>query len=307
MKPKQPTTTKQKPLKDAVFARIEREKVCPHSRLFFQSRECFVWFFWFLSVVIGALAIAVSLFVVLHHQYALYEATHDNFFTFMVDVLPYLWIIVFAVMAYVAVYNLRHTKHGYRHPVWMIMASSIVLSFAGGSALQFFGLGYQIDRVLGNHMAMYMSQEKYEQALWQAPYEGRLLGSQTYDTLEPAAVIVFTDRDGLVWRVDVSELHEADRALLADQPTVKLVGKTVSKEKRLFHACGTFPWTLDGQMTAAEMQAAREAFMHRFDTHVQNARKEQQLQAVQQSPIAMASLQPPSPCANTKPDYHQSE
>src|SRR6056297_1803607 len=124
-------------LKNALFEKIETDNVRPHSRMFFKGRECVIWLLWLISVLVGALAVAISVFVVTHRQYALYEATHDNFLTFMVEVLPYVWIIVFGAMALFAVYNLRHTKRGYRYPVSYILASSVVLSFAIGSALHF--------------------------------------------------------------------------------------------------------------------------------------------------------------------------
>jgi hypothetical protein len=140
--------------RESVMNRIVGEHISPHSKLFFQSREFAVWSLWVTSIVIGALAVAVTSFVLTHHEYALYEATHDNFLTFFIGALPYLWIITFGIMAFVAVYNLRHTKHGYRYPVWQIFLSSFVLSIAGGSVLQVFGMGYSVDHMLGRQMPM---------------------------------------------------------------------------------------------------------------------------------------------------------
>ncbi|MCA9362243.1 hypothetical protein KC906_02620 [Candidatus Kaiserbacteria bacterium] len=285
-----------KRLKEVVFDRIEHEKVCPHSRWFFHSRECIVWFFWFLSVLVGALAVAVSLFVVVHGQYALYEATHDNFITFLVDALPYLWISIFGLMVFVAVYNLRHTKHGYRHPLWMIMASSIVLSFAGGSALQFFGFGYTIDDILGERMALYVSQKKFEQQLWQDPDDGRLLGRQVYSTLAPTSTVVFEDFGGRRWSLNVSELHPRDRELLATQQTVRLLGKVTAPKLALFHACVVHPWMIDAKVTAKDMSLEREVFIERVYDH---ASKEARLLIPDVSPVfASSSLSHESVCAS---------
>jgi hypothetical protein len=91
-----------------------------------------VWFLWFFSVLFGALAVAVTLYVLMNHQYALYEATHNNLFTFIIEVLPFLWLFIFGLMTLVAIYNLRHTSRGYRYPVSVILASSLLLSLAGG-------------------------------------------------------------------------------------------------------------------------------------------------------------------------------
>ena len=246
--------------KSGVMSRIECGEVCPRSRRFFQTRECAVWFLWAVSVVVGALAVAVTFFVFTHRQYALYEATHDTFFTFMVDVLPLLWIFVFGVMVLVAVYNLRHTKRGYKYPLWQIFGSSMVLSLAGGAALHLLGLGYTTDHMLGQKMDMYNSQDKIEQKMWQDPEEGRLLGRFDGPLPAPSTLVVFNDIKGQEWQVNIDELSADERELIERNETVRLLGKISDKDMMTFHSCGAFPWTFDKHMSREDMHAARVAF-----------------------------------------------
>lgn len=246
--------------KSGVMSRIECGEVCPRSRRFFQTRECAVWFLWAVSVVVGALAVAVTFFVFTHRQYALYEATHDTFFTFMVDVLPLLWIFVFGVMVLVAVYNLRHTKRGYKYPLWQIFGSSMVLSLAGGAALHLLGLGYTTDHMLGQKMGMYNSQDKIEQKMWQDPEEGRLLGRFDGPLPAPSTLVVFNDIKGQEWQVNIDELSSDERALIEGNETVRLLGKISDQDMMIFHSCGAFPWMLDKDMSREDMHAARVAF-----------------------------------------------
>jgi hypothetical protein len=206
-----------------------------------------------------------------HHQYAFYEATHDNFLTFVVETLPYLWLIVFVAMSLFAIYNLRHTMHGYRYPVWVILASSVVLSFAGGSAMQLLGFGYTVDRVLGENMNMYMSQQKQERKLWQAPEDGRLVGRQVLSTLVPTSTIIFEDIQGVRWTLSVEELTPMDLQLLASEKNIKLLGTTSDTTTRRFHACGAFPWMLDKPMKSDELSAERQAFIERVYQHKSKA------------------------------------
>jgi hypothetical protein len=185
------------PLKKLLLDRIEDEQVCPRPRLFFRSRECVVWFLWLISILFGSLAIAVTEFVVGNQQYALYEVTHGSYLYFLIDVIPYLWVIMFGVMTVVAVYNLRHTKHGYRWPIWMILASSVVLSFFGGTMLHIFGFGHELDEQIAQRAPMiYTSQHQREIGWWQAPAEGRLVGVQAYSTLRPTTTAIFKDTNG---------------------------------------------------------------------------------------------------------------
>ncbi len=250
-------------LKDTLLERIESDNVCPRSSWFYFSKECLMWSLWILSVLFGALAFAVTLFVVLRHQYALYEATHDNFLTFFIGALPYLWILIFALMAYVAVNNFRHTKKGYKYPLWMVLASSVVLSFAGGAALQLFGVGYSIDQALGKYMAVYISQEKQEYHLWQAPEDGRLVGRQVMLTVSPTTTVVFEDRAGQRWRMEVAELHPEDIRILSSEKTVRVLGKVSNETSYIFHACGVFPWMLDKPTPLSKMNEEKQAFARR--------------------------------------------
>lgn len=282
-------------LKNTLLERIEKDNVCPRSSWFYRTREILFWSLWILSIVIGALAFAVTLFVVLRRQYTLYEATHTNFFTFFVDSLPYLWIVVFGLMAYVAVHNIRHTKKGYKYPLWMILASSVVLSFAGGAAMQMFGLGYAIDHKLGDYMAMYSSQEKIENKLWQAPDRGRLIGQQVFTTVSPTTTIIFEDKDGQRWRMEIDELHAQDIALLADGRLVRVIGTRPDESLPNFHACGVFPWMLDREVTYQQMSAEKRAFIERAYNQIHQA--EERLKLLETETYASSSPKTMAVCA----------
>jgi hypothetical protein len=271
MEEQKPTETTS--CKGSVMSRIDGGEVCPRSKTFFQTRECAVWLLWAVSVVVGALAVAVTLFVLNYRQYGLYEATHDDFFTFMVEALPLLWIVVFGLMAFVGVYELRHTKRGYRYSLWQILLSSVVLSLAGGATLQFVGLGYTTDHMLGKQMSMYASQDKIERKMWQNPNDGRLLGRVTKPVEPPTVTATFEDVEGRTWQLDLSELEEEERELLLSEGQVKVIGLVSNENPELFHSCGAFPWLLDHHATRADFEATREAFemkMHRFEEQVEN-------------------------------------
>jgi hypothetical protein len=176
-------------------------------------------------------------------------------------------------MVCVAVYNLRHTKRGYRYPLWQILASSMVLSLAGGSALHLFGFGYSVDHLLGSHMPLYVSQEKIERSLWQAPHEGRLMGVQVDAVTLPSSTIVFSDVAGDSWQVDVTDLSPQERQLLESRTTVRLIGLVKDETLQLFHSCGAFPWMLDKPMSREALETARENFKIRLMEHQHHAEK----------------------------------
>jgi hypothetical protein len=219
----------------------------------------------------------------------------------MVEALPYLWIFIFSLMAYVAIYNLRHTKHGYRYPLWMILASSVVLSFATGSALQFFGLGFAVDDMLGKHMSLYLSQDKFEQRLWQEPSDGRLVGRLTNTTLAPTTTIVFEDIEGKRWTMNVTELSSPDLVALDAGKTVRVLGKTTNEEFHSFHACAAFPTVVGREVPIAERYEQRQNFVERVSRHARHG-EGARLESAARS-FASTTLPAQSVCATIAPVY----
>lgn len=262
-------------LKDSVFERIEHTE--PYSRWHFLYQESFVWLLWLMSILIGAFATAVVLFVMKYRQFALYEATHDNLFTFIVSALPYIWFAVFACMTLVAVYNMKCTKRGYRYSVPVILLSSLGFSVIGGVVLQSFGLGFAVDHMLGQRVPMYTSQEKLEKFVWQAPEEGRLIGRQVLSTVAPTSTIIFEDIEGNRWNFCVEELSERDLEILASERLVRIVGTTTDETMKRFHACGAFSWLHDKDVSMQTLMNQRQDFLEQAHRHMLRAHERLEL------------------------------
>lgn len=241
-------------LKSQILNRIESDSLCPRSRLAYNSRECAVWGLWFLTVLIGAIAVAISLFVIMQRQYSFYEATHETFLSFVFEFIPYLWFTIFSLMVLLAVYNLRHTKTGYRYPLGQIFASSIVLSLAGGALLHLAGVGFSLDKQIGLLADNYQSQEKIEMRLWQQPNEGRLVGVLVSPTNQiPSNSVLFEDIEGVRFETSIEELQEADIDLLVGGGRVRVLGQIQSTEPPHFHACAVFPWVYEHEYSVSEL------------------------------------------------------
>ena len=273
------TTAKEHSLpsvRDSVLARIEEERICPRSRWFFQGRECVVWALWLISIVLGALALAVIFYVGLYIHYAPYEATHQNWLTFIFSALPYLWLGVFMAMAYLAVTELRRTKRGYRYRTAQVLGSSVLLSLLGGLVLHASGLGYALDDALGKQVSTYTSMEKAELKRWQTPDAGRLLGKVESVSVVTAnsSPIIFTDRLQKQWALDVSELTSDEVKLLRNNELVRLLG--INEGGSNFYACAVLPWHYSGRLSHDDFVAARVRFTERMLAHKYNnqARRE---------------------------------
>ena len=268
MEPKLPNSD----LRQTILNRIEAEQVSPRSAWFFSSKECLVWALWFFTAMIGAIAVAVSLSAMMYSQYSFFEITHGSLFWFLLEVLPYVWLLVFVFMAVFAVYNIRHTKHGYRYPLWQILASSLALSLSGGLGLHLVGAGFSLDERLGSHLSMYESQGKRELKMWQAPQDGRMVGSLFVDETAVTTdnMTYFTDVAGVVWNINTSELNQDEKNLLITGKRVRLIGHIPEPGQSLFYICGVFPWVYEKHYSAAELKEFKlimQERMYRFKLH----------------------------------------
>jgi hypothetical protein len=207
------------------------------------------------------------MYIEMNAQYALYEATHRNFLTFFVAILPYLWLAIFGLTATFAVVELRRTRRGYRYSLIQVLGSSLALSFVGGLVFQYVGFGYYLDQSLGQQINQYMSLEKIELKLWQAPEYGRLVGMLVPrpDAITRDSVLQFEDITGGLWSVSDSELSDREIELLTTKNRVRLLG--TSTAPRVFHVCGVFPWMFERVMGRHEMEKERIEFETRMRSH----------------------------------------
>lgn len=267
---KQNMAKKKPSLSSAVLERIEKERVTPSSKWKFTCIHSGVWLGWGLSVLFGAMSVAVLIYVGGYARFALYEATHETPVSFLFEILPYMWIVTFLAMAAFGYFNMRHTKSGYRYPMWHLLVSSVVLSIVGGFVMHVFGAGYIIDTQIGKRMpTAYTSLERSERLMWQVPSEGRLLGVFNEMDEDESELYVFTDEEGAQWKVEAMELRAPDRELLTSGDTVRVLGTTTDAQKRLFHACGVFPWMFKKNVTVTEMENDRRLFVEKMHGHME--------------------------------------
>ncbi len=251
-----------------ILMRIESQSIKPTSRFRFICTEWGVWILWLTTIIFGAAALAVSIYVTMSANYAFYEATHENFLTFFIAVMPYVWVCLFFGMVYTAVFEMRNTKRGYRYSSSFIVISSLTLTVLGAVLLHCFGLGYTLDKKLGEQISMYMSMEKMEQKMWQNPEDGRLIGELIkIDNSGPN----FFDSAGLIWQLSLSELTPLEISILQTGVPVKLFG--TSTAEGIFHVCGVFLQQKGRARAWQEMNEERQNF---FSTI--HARRDQVIQ-----------------------------
>lgn len=275
------TDTKHNPLVQKILDRIDHERVAPSPRWRFRVRNYTMWALWALTVIVGAVAVSILLYVSAHIGFSLYEATHPTWLSFLVDMLPYLWIFVFALMTFLAYWNYRCTKCGYRYSLWQVLTSSIAFSILGGAMLYMFGFAHQIDSQLGESMPMYPSLEDVEERLWQNPEEGRMLGVYVSPLAEDDHV-TFRDLRDRRWTLNTVFLMQSDLETLFSGTRVRVLGVVATSSGLYFYGCGVFPWVYDQDMSIADMRDDRESFIDRMREYIDNDTAFEQLEDLEE-------------------------
>lgn len=252
--------------KDQILQKIEADSLSPKSRWVFNLQEFLVWTFLVLLVVISAIAVSVTVSAALYGNYALYQATHLSFVSFFLEILPYLWLIVFGLMVLLSIYNVRHTKTGYRYALWKIIGGTLLLSVITGGLLHILGIGFAVDQHLGRMSADYPSQEKNELRFWQNPEAGRLVVLSPEVELDHSGfdVLIVRDIKGKLWRTNINSLGQGDLRLLSSGKQVRLVGQQIDSKGADFYACTVFPWVFEYQYSRQELRELHEATMKKL-------------------------------------------
>lgn len=251
-------------LSASVLDTIDTQRVEPVPRWKFMMVEYSIWGLWVLTVLFGAIAFSVIIFVFTHAGFAFYEVTHEDGMRFLFEILPYMWVGAFALMAIVAHYNLRLTKKGYKYQVWQVLVSSIVASFVAGLVLHVVGVGFLVDNFIAKRIPMLPALERVEIQMWQHPEDGRMVG--TYEIMGKERG-TFTDTEGNTWYVYEDELSPLDLDLLHSGNMVRLIGVPATSSADHFHGCGVFPWMYNNDVSVTEIFEERDKFIERMQSH----------------------------------------
>ncbi len=258
-------------LSSQVLSKIHTKSVVPRSRWWFITREYGLLLLCLFAIIVGAFAMAVTMSVVSYRQASFYEVTHDSFLSFLIDVLPYLWIGLFVVMIILAAFNIKHLRRGYRHTLFKITIGSLFLSFVAGLLLHLLGLGFGFDKSLGVYVNNYTSQEKLEIQMWQNPQAGLLVGKLDTDSYNQSGHLSsgpsFKDYWRQEWSLVFTELSESDKALLNSGETVRIMGQIVESEPMSFLVCGVMPWVYAKEMPMQELLDITRAIKNRLAKH----------------------------------------
>lgn len=212
-----------------VLAMIKAKKIKPQPKWKFIWRNYFVWAISILSLLVGSLAFSVIIYMLKNSDWDIYENINNSLFKFILVTLPYFWIIFLVIFVFVADYNLKHTKRGYKYQVHFLILFSVALSMLLGSFMYNMGVGRAIDDSFAEKIPLYgkvINRMHKRGMIWYRPSDGFLAGIVVEIGDDNSFKI--NDIHNMVWQVDAST---ADMLLLGDlavEKGVRIVGEDTS-------------------------------------------------------------------------------
>jgi heme/copper-type cytochrome/quinol oxidase subunit 2 len=205
--------------------KIKEEGMAPKPRWHFLMKDYIIWALGTVSLLIGAAAVSVMIYLFKYSGWEVQPQTHKSLGEFVLLTLPYFWLIFLGLFVFTLYYNLKHTKRGYRYPVWVIIISSIGISIILGCLFFLAGLGEKVDDVLAERAPFYGQVINRHLGFWFSPEEGRLVGLVT--ARNDAASFNIQDPRGDDWLIFIEPNDFPADFLVIDRP-VNLVGHVLN-------------------------------------------------------------------------------
>lgn len=197
-----------KNITDNILEQIKDTK--PTSRFAFLARNYAFWVGAVLSVAVGAVTVAVMIFVVRSQTWEFVEHAGGPGKA-LLYILPYFWLIVFVLFVILTWYAVRHVDGGYRFALPIIMVAYFVVSILLGIGLYAAGVGDRVDRGFVEHAPLYERMVAPRHQLWHQPARGLLLGRVL--EIEDINMLIL-DIDRTEWHVSIDDADLPDREIM---------------------------------------------------------------------------------------------
>ncbi|HLM83772.1 MAG TPA: hypothetical protein VK254_00985, partial [Candidatus Bathyarchaeia archaeon] len=165
-------------LSDKVLKKIKAEHIAPKPRWQFLLKNYFIWMLFLVSLLLGALAFCVMIYVVFTNDWDLYKYLNTSLAGNIFISIPYLWIGFLVLFVWIAYYNFKYTKSGYRRETYFVVGLSIIGSLFLGAFLHTLGAGEKIEDFVAISVPGYKKIAccSNRKDIWVQPASGLLAG-----------------------------------------------------------------------------------------------------------------------------------
>ena len=185
--------------------KIKDKKISPTPKWHFLLKNYAIWIVGLASLVLGAIAVSLIIFMLRFNDWDLYLRAGKNPLERLLMVIPFFWLICMAVFLILVYFEIKKTKTGYRYPTLYIILGSLAASVILGGIFYGLGFGEKIDDILGRQAPFYEQVINPHVRFGSNPKDGRLAGLIISQPSPDKFILVDIDRQE--WNLLVAELE----------------------------------------------------------------------------------------------------
>ncbi|MDH3702958.1 MAG: hypothetical protein OEU46_16760 [Alphaproteobacteria bacterium] len=209
-------------LEKKVLEQIEKRGLVPRPYAYFLARRSVFWTLAVVSVVLGAISVAVIIYGALDYLVADRISADEIPFDDVFENLPFVWLAILVLFMVSALFGVHKTKRAYRYRVSGVVAGVVLISAILGASLQYFDVGRHVHQYLNAHVAAYERLVRSKEDRWSAPETGRLGGRVL--AVGTARTLTLRDFRGKEWTVDFAAAKVTLSEPLLDEGIVAIRG-----------------------------------------------------------------------------------
>ncbi len=229
-------------LSKSIAGKIKKEEIQPDPHWKFLLKHGSFWGLFAGALLIGAVAFSVILFVFSEADFELLQHVTRGRFGGAITHLLVFWGIFFGIFLGLAFYGARHTKKGYRFPLWKLVSANVLGSIILGGIAYGFGGAEHFEHSIGKRIPGYTMFEHHQTEMWSQPEDGLLAGTIVEITEE--TILILEDLGEKKWEVSLILKRPMDRGIRTDKKLIgrkiKLIGTKTSDST--FEANRILPW-----------------------------------------------------------------
>lgn len=212
-------------LADTILNRIEQEKIQPRSKWYYRFRYGSFWTLFGLMLILGALSFAVIIFAVRNTDFEIFEYVESNGWQQLLGLMPLLWMLLIGLAIGLGIWGLKHTKHGYRLALLVVLAGNVFGSLLLGTLVYSAGGGEVIEEIIETRIPIYESVREKHERFWGRPEDtGRLAGLvQSIDT--EAGTMTVSGPRGRQWDIELQDARLPENFVPQIGQPIKMKGQ----------------------------------------------------------------------------------
>ena len=225
-------------LSSKILKKIKKGKIMPKPKWEFLLKNYVFWGAFLASILVGGLVASIAIFRIVNNDWNLAKKLGQHPVSFGFKTMPYFWLIILVIFIFIAYYNFKHTKKGYKFRLPITIISSILISVVLGFA--FFGIGTakQMEEKALRHFPQYRALY-YDKEVdrWSQADKGVLAG-EIKEINEIS--IEIESLNGDIWTILTDGLPKEMTKGLHEEIPIKIFGELV--DENVFRAEKIGPW-----------------------------------------------------------------